>query len=51
MELRVGDKRPNIISYANEFGETEQQEVEYEWLPPCCQDGGMFGHNRQQCRR
>lgn len=49
VELEPGEERINSIPYENEFGQIEYQEVQYEWIPPCCMKCKVFGHKQRQC--
>lgn len=49
IEFYVDSSRPRSIPYENEFGQMEQQDVEYEWLPPSCGHCKRFGHALKHC--
>uniref|UniRef100_A0A803P8U6 DUF4283 domain-containing protein n=1 Tax=Cannabis sativa TaxID=3483 RepID=A0A803P8U6_CANSA len=50
VEMEITDAPPRFIPFFNEFGQLQDQNVEYEWLPANCTQCSKFGHTKATCR-
>lgn len=44
VEVRVGEKLPELIYFRNEKGSVIEQRVTYEWRPSICSSCNKYGH-------
>ncbi|KAF4356096.1 hypothetical protein F8388_005188 [Cannabis sativa] len=50
VEMEITDAPPKFIPYIDEFGQSQDQSIEYEWLPAKCTSCLKFGHTKATCR-
>uniref|UniRef100_A0A803PUM5 DUF4283 domain-containing protein n=1 Tax=Cannabis sativa TaxID=3483 RepID=A0A803PUM5_CANSA len=50
VEMKIMDAPPKFILYIDEFGQLQDQPIEYEWLPAKCASCSKFGHTKASCR-